>query len=182
LIAATVDLLTRFADPVLVSASGTTAGESFRFLGKRLVADETPGLGPLSGLVAALEASPHDLCLVVACDMPFLSGPLLEHLVEVAVRSPSAQVVVPRTERLHPLHAVYRRSVIPVLRERLARRELAVHAALAAVTTVEVLESELRSYDPGLRSLENVNTPEDLARAVGSAAALAALLAVRADP
>ncbi|MBI3725731.1 molybdenum cofactor guanylyltransferase [bacterium] len=180
LVAAAVALLERLADPVLVS---TGDAARFEFLGKRIVLDREPGLGPLGGILSVLEANPHERCLVVACDMPFLSLSLLKRLVALARENPSAGAVVPRTARgLHPLHAVYGKALLPLLRERARSRKLALHEALALGGALEVPESELRRFDPDLRSLENLNTRSDLARVLGEARADDVLSALRPDP
>lgn len=46
----------------------------------RLVADRSPGLGPLSGLQAGLLACRTEHVLVAACDLPFLNVELLRHM------------------------------------------------------------------------------------------------------
>ena len=45
--------------------------------------DEVPGAGPLGGIYTAIVRSPRERTLVVACDMPFLSGALLRTLAAV---------------------------------------------------------------------------------------------------
>jgi len=163
LVRATVELLETVASPVLVSARDTA---ELAFLGRTLVIDRETGLGPLAGIASALEASPEERCLVVACDMPFLSRALLEHLIELSRDHDEALSVVPETSQgLHPLHAVWKRSLLPEVRARLARRALALHELIEAVPSLRVAEDELRRYDPALVSLENVNTPADLERA-----------------
>jgi molybdopterin-guanine dinucleotide biosynthesis protein A len=46
----------------------------------RVIADIVPGCGPLSGVHAALSSARFDATLMLACDMPFVSAPLLRHL------------------------------------------------------------------------------------------------------
>jgi molybdopterin-guanine dinucleotide biosynthesis protein A len=120
--------------------------------------------GPLAGVLTALEHSERRHCLVVACDMPFLSAPLLRYMTELAG---DADVVAPRDERgWHPLHAVYARGVAPVAAERLRRGEGAVLGLFAEVRCREVGPEELARFGrPGRDPLLNLNTPEDLARA-----------------
>src|SRR5581483_12001599 len=95
LLDATVALLAGIADPILVSLR--ERGQVPPPRGARVVVDATPGRGPLGGLAAVLEASPHERCLVVACDMPALSRPLLERLVVLSHEHDGATAVVPRT-------------------------------------------------------------------------------------
>lgn len=170
-VAATVALLAEVASPVLVSvrdrAQADSLGAALDGLDATPIVDAVPGAGPLAGLAAVLDASPHDRVIVVACDMPSLSRPLVERLVALSFEHAGATAVVPRTDRgLHPLHAVYRRSLLAEVQKRLDDHRLALHDLLAATSTLEVAEEELRLYDPGLVSFENVNTPEDLDRAL----------------
>src|SRR5260370_30184554 len=79
----------------------------------RVVYDPQPHAGVLPALAAGLEAATGAICLAVACDMPFVSADLFDHLLDVQRRE-DADVVVPRTSGfLEPMHAVYRRQ--PVL-------------------------------------------------------------------
>ena len=45
--------------------------------GLRVMPDDIPDAGPLGGIYTAIVRSPCERTLVVACDMPFLSGALL---------------------------------------------------------------------------------------------------------
>ena len=66
------------ADEVMVT---TNAPQEYAFLGGvRLAPDAQPGAGALAGLRTALRAASHEHVLVLACDLPFLCVPLLEHL------------------------------------------------------------------------------------------------------
>jgi molybdopterin-guanine dinucleotide biosynthesis protein A len=124
--------------------------------------DAIAGAGPLGGIVAALRhAGGH--CLVVACDMPFLSVPLLRHLAELA---PTADAVVPDVDgMLHPAHAVYSAACLPHFERQLAAGDYRVHTVFQSVVTRYVERDEIERFDPSLRSLMNVNTPDDLATA-----------------
>ena len=149
----------RVAHPVLLA---TGRPGRLGALGYREVADERRGAGPLSGLVAGLAASPHDLLAAVAVDMPFASPELFRHLAERAV---GVDAVVPVTASgREPLHAVYAASALPGLRAALFEDHLAVRDALGTLRVQEVTEDEWRQADPTGRFSLNVNRPEDLAR------------------
>ena len=71
-------------------------------------------------------------------------------------------VVVPYwQERFQPLHAVYRRSVAPLLREQLDRGELRPISLYPKVRTREIHQDEIRRLDPEGLSFLNMNSPED---------------------
>lgn len=141
----------------------TNEPERYAYLGIRLVADRQPGAGALPGLLTALQAASHDRVLIVGCDMPFLSRPLLRRLVELA---PQAEAVVPHDAgQYQPLLAAYAKSCIPAIRRSLDAGERRMISFLSEVELLKVEPSELDRLDPQRLSFFNVNTPEDLERA-----------------
>lgn len=131
----------------------------------RCVADNFPDAGPLGGLEAGLAEARYPRAMALAADMPFLNLALLRALVELAERE-GWDAVVPRVEgEPDPLHAVYSKDCLPAIRAALAAGQRRMIAFLPAVRVRYVDAGELRRYDPELRSLWNINTPEDLAQA-----------------
>ncbi|MDY3559734.1 molybdenum cofactor guanylyltransferase [Gemmata sp. JC673] len=68
--------------------------------------------------------------------------------------------------RLHPLAAAYRARVLPVARAMLAANRLRMTDLFTLVPPRALSASELRDADPELRSLRNLNTPEEYAAAL----------------
>jgi molybdopterin-guanine dinucleotide biosynthesis protein A len=115
---------------------------------------------PLLGIVTALEQADGRAVLACACDMPFVTPELAEHIAGI-----DAPLVVPHAgARLHPLLARYTPGLLLVLREALDR-EAPLHETLIALQPVILDEEELRAFGDPARLLFNVNTPEDLERA-----------------
>jgi len=115
--------------------------------------------GPVSGIYHGLQAAQTEVCFVTSCDAPFLNLALLAYLVAQIV---DYDVVVPHwQERLQPLHAVYRRSVAPLLRAQLERGELRPIFLYDKVRTRQVGAEELCRFDPEGLSFRNLNSPED---------------------
>jgi molybdenum cofactor guanylyltransferase len=141
---------------------------AYHQFGVAVVADEFPGAGPLGGIATALRHARHAHVLVVACDMPFLSVPLLQAM---AAQPRDFDVLVPVTSSVasgqrsastyETLHAIYERSILPAIELRIARGELQVAAALAGLAVRELPEAWLREYDPAMRSFVNANRPDD---------------------
>ena len=122
----------------------------------RRIADIVPGCGPLSGIHAALSAARGDATLMLACDMPFVSTPLLCHLVSLADQ---ADIVVPQTERgYHPLCAVYSRACLEPAARRLARGEFTLAALVDEMRVRVVTADALEAFGDPDRLLANVNT------------------------
>lgn len=117
--------------------------------------------GPLAGIAAALAATQSPWNLIVACDLPYLSGGWLRWLLLRAQES-RAQAVVPRTERgLEPLAGAYRRECGPVIEAALARGERKVTDVLEELRIERVYPREWRAHDPQGLVLKNMNTPAD---------------------
>ena len=132
--------------------------------GLRLVRDPEPHAGVMPALLAALEVAVRPLCVLVACDMPFLNPALLRWLVAAAA---DQDVVIPEVGgQLQPMHAVYRRQPCrDAIAAALARGDRRMISFLDGLRVRRVAEAEARLLDPELRSFFNINTAEDLAEA-----------------
>ncbi|MGZ5495646.1 MAG: molybdenum cofactor guanylyltransferase [Candidatus Aminicenantales bacterium] len=86
--------------------------------GVRVVYDERPGQGPLMGIYAGLKASETDVNFVIACDIPEIDPGFIT---EMRSHTGDHDVVVSvDTEgRTNALLAMYRRSVIPLVKKQL---------------------------------------------------------------
>jgi molybdopterin-guanine dinucleotide biosynthesis protein A len=157
LILRVAERMARAADPVFLASA--TPGR-LGLLDYAEVPDVAANCGPLGGLVAGLEASPHDLMAVAAVDMPYLSPELMEFL--ASLRQEEDAVVPVGTTGLEPLHAVYAISAIPAMRRALAEGRYGLRRLLEGLRVREVPSSEWshRGVDPGFAF--NINTPADL--------------------
>jgi molybdopterin-guanine dinucleotide biosynthesis protein A len=131
-----------------------------------VVYDPEPHAGVLPALAAGLRAASGEVCLAVACDMPFVSRAVFAHLLGI-LESAGVDVVIPRTDDyLEPMHAIYRRApVLAAIEAALRRGERRMISYFPDVQVREVPEAEWRPLDPTGRAFFNVNTPDDLAEA-----------------
>ena len=131
----------------------------------RVLVDLHRGKGPLAGIYRGLLASRSTYNLVVACDMPFLSAPLLRHLKELTV---GCDAVVPRLSdgMVEPLHAIYSKRCLPEIERRLERDQLGIDHFFKTIRVRYVERAECQRYDPQLLSFINLNTPADLEDAI----------------
>ena len=149
-----------FAETVVVAAPD----QELPPLPVALVHDQVAYQGPVSGIYHGLKAATKEVCFVTSCDAPFLNLALISHLLSQIT---DWDVVVPFwQERFQPLHAVYRRSVAPLLHEQLERSELRPISLYPKVRTREISEDEVRRFDPEGLSFLNMNTPQDYQAAV----------------
>src|SRR5687768_3993149 len=149
-----------FAETIVVAAPD----QELPPLPVALVRDQVAYQGPVSGIYHGLTAATKEVCFVTSCDAPFLNLALISHLVSQIADS---DVVVPFwQERFQPLHAVYRRSVAPLLHDQLERADLRPISLYPKVRTREIYEDKVRRFDPEGLSFLNINTPEDYQDAV----------------
>jgi molybdopterin-guanine dinucleotide biosynthesis protein A len=131
-------------------------------LGAEVVPDAIPGKGAPGGIHAALGAARTGWIFAAGCDMPFLSADAIRFLWDRRGAAPAALVRWGRG--LEGLHAFWSRACLPRVDLLLRRGDPSV-AELAAAAGARVVEAEeWKLVDPRGRSLENANTPEDLAR------------------
>ncbi len=131
--------------------------------------DEREGRGPMEGLLAGLTAiAPHaEAAYATSCDVPLLVPAFVSEMIS---RLGEQDIAVPvEGEFHHPLAAVYRTSVVPVIEELLARDQLRPLFLLDRVATLRVPIEELRAVDPHLDTLKNLNRPADYLAALAEA-------------
>lgn len=167
-----VDILETISDDVLIS---TNWPDSYRALKKPMIEDVFPGHGPISGIHAALKVARHELLAVCACDMPFVSAELFRYMVQNA---DGYDVVVPITPfsatadgdkqytvLYEPLHALYRRSCLPVFEAAIENKQYKITHSFDHLRVLLIPETLWHSV-PGIDDhvFQNVNTRQDLER------------------
>jgi molybdopterin-guanine dinucleotide biosynthesis protein A len=131
--------------------------------------DSTAYRGPLEGLATGLRAlaGRADAVYASACDVPLLVPAFVERMFELLGEH---DITVPYDgEYHHPLAAVYRSSVLPKIDQLLAAERMRLVFLFDETDTLEVNVDELRSVDPELATLKNLNRPEDYAAALRAA-------------
>lgn len=152
-------LAPRFAEVLLVA----NAPEPYARFGLRTVTDVVVGKGAPGGVHAALVGARTPWVLAVACDMPFIMPEAVRVLLEA--RRPDVDAVCFTVEgRVEPMLAAYRASLASSWGELLRQGDPSLRELLSRCRATLLSEESLRAVDPELRSLVNVNTPEDLRR------------------
>src|SRR5262249_59950621 len=136
----------------------TNTPDLYVSLGLPMVSDVFPEGGSLGGIYSGLRAAPGDHALCVACDMPFLSAPLVSHL---AGRAAEGDVVIPDAGgELQTLHAVYGKACLPTMERRIRAGQLKIARFFADGRGVRVPAAEIARFaDPDVPFL-NLHTPQ----------------------
>lgn len=131
--------------------------------GHAQIVDLADGLGPIGGIQAALHAHPQCAWLVLACDLPFLTAATLDHL--LARRDPGRLATAYRSSRdglPEPLCAIFEPACRTSIDQWIAAGKRCPREWLAANASEALLLEPLES-----QALENINTPEQYASALG---------------
>jgi molybdenum cofactor guanylyltransferase len=167
-----VELLSQISDDVMVS---TNRPDCYSAIGKPLVEDVYPGHGPISGIHAALRCARYEQLIVCACDMPFVSPELFHFMVRhgrdydvvvpVSPFSESPEEDISHVVRYEPLHAIYKRTCLPVIEAAIENEHYKITRCFDYLRVLSIPQTLWHSI-PGvdLRVFQNINTPNDLER------------------
>ena len=128
--------------------------------GLPILPDETP-MGPLAGILAALIwAAPLGATAVVsvAVDTPFFPPDLVPRLC-LAAETTTSGLAIAHSGKDHPTFGIWPLALIPALSAFLAS------GVNPRLLTFADAQSAARASFPDDRAFDNLNTPEDLARA-----------------
>lgn len=152
-------LLELFPEVLLVLAEEDISKQDERI---RIVTDLIPDCAAVGGLYTGLYYSRHPRVFVVACDMPFINAAVIEFFLRKidATDIVMAQLVT----GLQPLHGLYSKQCLPILKEMIDTRDLRLQniADKQGLAVHRVPEAEIKRLDPQLLSFLNLNSPADL--------------------
>lgn len=134
-----------------------------------IVRDEELGWGPLGGIAVGLEALAASVpaAYVAPCDAPLLQPAFIQAMIDHAQ---GYDIAVPKEQKFyHPLAAVYQTSLATVARSLIAEKKYRPLFLIEQANSNYVDVEELRTIDPELDSLRNMNKPEDYQAALQAA-------------
>ena len=136
-----------------------------------IVTDIFPIRSSLTGIHTGLFYLTTPYAFFVACDIPFIKKELIEILLDSV--EPGIDIVIPETSKgVEPLCSVYSKRCFKPIEEQLEKKSLKIQRVFRKVRVKKISEDILRTIDPDLVSLSNINTPDDLARAKQAATKL----------
>ncbi len=132
--------------------------QPYAALGKTIIGDLRPRVGPLGGIEAALSyaGKAYDAVLFLPCDLPNLSATEIRGLLTAFARDPRRAVAAVTSDgRQHPLCAVVPVALLPKVVRSIEAGQYGVHRLWTELGAAAVsVGSPAKLY--------NINTPEDL--------------------
>jgi molybdopterin-guanine dinucleotide biosynthesis protein A len=144
------------SEPVVIAST-----PGYEALGLKIVADDFPGYGPLGGIATALHVSSRPWNLVIACDLPYLTKPWLEYLIERALKSEADAVVPMNVRGPEPLCAMYHRNAQVRIRTAVQGGMRKVTDSFANLSVEHVEPDEWKAFASDGVLFKNVNSPAD---------------------
>lgn len=136
-----------------------TANENYREFGLPIIADQYEDKGPLGGIHAALNHTESSRVLILSCDVPLITKPVLNQILKSVYANPAAQIHFAKDEaKWHPLIGCYSRSLVQKSEVALQSNHLKLMDFVKNQDYQEVGIADSKS-------LNNINTPEALAQA-----------------
>lgn len=159
----TVSLFKELFEEIVIVANDPAEYEEFNIA---VVADMVKDAGSLGGICTGLFHSASEYNFVAACDMPFLNKEVILSMIKL---SDGWSVTVPFIMgRYHPLHAIYSKRCIKPIEEMIKAKDLRITNLFQRVKVKRLEEKEWLSGEEILSSVDNINTKEDLHRAIKS--------------
>lgn len=156
-LARSVDLLNRHVERTFISTRADQVDEPERRQFQQIV-DRHSGIGPMAGILSALEQQQDVSWLVLACDLPNVDDRTIAFLLQNrATDKPFTAFRSSYDELPEPLCAIYRPESRAIVEEFVANGIICPRKMLIRSDT-----HLLQQPDPS--SLDNVNTPDDLVR------------------
>lgn len=122
-----------------------------------LIIDRHEVHSPLAGLVSVFETLDTDAVFVLSVDMPFIGEEEITPVIEASKGAEDA-VIAQSPEGTEPLCGLYRRTILPMAQEQLAKNHHRLMTLLENADTTFVPFGEAQAF-------MNLNRPEDYEKA-----------------
>ena len=153
------DLLGEVTDQVYVSARPDQQDDPERARYATIV-DRYDDIGPVAGILSAMDTQPETDWLVVACDLPNIDRHTLQFLISHrSVRQPFTAYRSSHDGLPEPLCAIYRAGSSDIIRK-------FVDDGVVCPRKILINSDTCLLDQPNPSALDNVNTPDDLAASV----------------
>lgn len=140
----------------------TNSPGNFSHLKLPMLPDEVRDIGPLGGIYTALKHCRTAHCLILACDLPFLSGELVRFLSENA--GDADIFAIDAGKGPEPLCAVYAKRCLPTIEAQIAHKNFKV-ADLFKCVNARVIQLSPGHCLYSRHLFYNINSPDDLKQA-----------------
>lgn len=162
----TVEIYKKIFDEILII---TNTPEDYQYLSPKFLmgdpklkiyTDLIPHRGSLGGIYTGLHYSKSDYAFFSACDMPFLNEKVIRHIIKGAR---DYDIIVPYFKhRLHPLHAVYSKKCLPIIKVMVEKKKLKIKDLFLKCNVKKVIDIPQTKLPP----FYNINNMRNYKQAI----------------
>ena len=144
-------LLQNYCSEILISANDGR----FNNLGYPVIKDEFIDIGPMGGIYSCLKQARNSHCLVLACDMPLVTGNIIDRMLS---KNEDFDAICPMlNNKPEPLQAMYHKRITGLIELSIRSNTYSIQKLLSKLSVHYIeIKNENRV------ELFNANTPNDL--------------------
>jgi len=130
--------------------------------GLQIVYDEHKEIGPMEGIYQILLAAKEEYVFICAADMPFVTKELVSYMAEFISSDYDCYVVMDE-EHIHPLCAIYSKSILGVIKQQIEDGNYRLMNILNSVRT-KYIRLQYTCFDK--KVVKNINTKQEYRKLV----------------
>lgn len=153
------EILGKIFDEIIIV---TNNPEEYDFIKDKyfIIKDKIKNIGPLGGIYSALLQTTKEAVFIVACDMPYLHGDVIQKEINT-FNIFNCDAVVPRINHyIEPLHSIYKKNIADNLYSFIKNSKNYSVKKFLKIINVNYLDIEDNDFYK--KVFTNINTPEDI--------------------
>ncbi|MBP9500038.1 MAG: molybdenum cofactor guanylyltransferase [Acetoanaerobium sp.] len=158
LIESTIKKLDSLFDDIIISVDGLEKKSEFNH--DKIVVDKVKGVGPLGGMISALEMAQSDRLFVIPCDMPVIDIKYISFMMKYM--DDNEIILSEKNGYFEPFPGFYSKSLIPRIDELINQNRRSIRSIFECSRTKVISESEWKKLGFSEEIFTNLNTTQDV--------------------
>lgn len=158
LIESTIKKLDSLFDDIIISVDSLEKKSEFNH--DKIVVDKVKGVGPLGGMISALEMAQSDRLFVIPCDMPVIDTKYISFMMKYM--DDNEIILSEKNGYFEPFPGFYSKSLIPRIEELINQNRRSIRSIFECSRTKVISESEWKKLGFSEEIFTNLNTTQDV--------------------
>ena len=158
LIESTIKKLDSLFDDIIISVDSIEKKSEFNH--DKIAVDKVKGVGPLGGMISALEMAQSDKLFVIPCDMPVIDTKYISFMMKYM--DDNEIILSEKNGYFEPFPGFYSKSLIPRIDELINQNRRSIRAIFECSRTKVISESEWKKLGFSEEIFTNLNTTQDV--------------------
>ena len=158
LIESTIKKLDSLFDDIIISVDSIEKKSEFNHA--KIAVDKVKGVGPLGGMISALEMAQSDRLFVIPCDMPVIDTKYISFMMKYM--DDNEIILSEKNGYFEPFPGFYSKSLIPRIEELINQNRRSIRSIFECSRTKVISESEWKKLGFSEEIFTNLNTTQDV--------------------